>query len=109
MAVYHQANLFTGKTAWIVVGASEELQSQVVKTLPAKGDTNSESFKDLLLGNVLDTHLMIALWAQDNWSWYLQSLEEVYSKMVGKISSTPKAILLTWIIDALCQRHPLRI
>ena len=78
-AVYHQFDVVTGKTLWIVTKGRLDIQQRFKELTASTGrpedrsfDTNQECFRSSLAA-----HLLFCHWSTEDWRWYIRWLEEV--------------------------------
>ncbi|KAI0016332.1 hypothetical protein F4780DRAFT_759774 [Xylariomycetidae sp. FL0641] len=88
-AIYHRFDLGTGTTLWILGDPRETVKPAIGEVLPEgalpasfRFSTMAESFSASL-----DTHLVLASWASNEWRWDIEQLEET-------IDNTTRPVLL---------------
>ncbi|CAJ2508545.1 Uu.00g135710.m01.CDS01 [Anthostomella pinea] len=82
-AIYHRFDLGTGSLLWIIADPREAVKGVIGEILP-----EGTAPRDFQFGTVaeafsasLDTHILLAQWASDEWRWHIQSLEETIDNM----------------------------
>ena len=93
--VYHQFDIQKGTQLWIIgdplQGIHDLIQEHIHedKNHSARYGTFAQCFK-----SSLDTHLLYAQWATEEWRWHVQSSEEIIDKIVKSYPAVPATISL---------------
>ncbi|KAH7087651.1 hypothetical protein FB567DRAFT_350505 [Paraphoma chrysanthemicola] len=84
-AVYHQFDVETGRTLWIVTKGGYDLLDQYRELVGPTGRTENKQFStpELALSSSLSTHLLFCHWCTEDWRWYIRWLEEVLDHESG--------------------------
>ncbi|KAI0104319.1 hypothetical protein GGR51DRAFT_549558 [Nemania sp. FL0031] len=82
-AIYHRLDLGTASALWIIADPREAVKKVIGEILPEGLVPRGFSFDSFSgsFNSSLETHLVLAHWASDEWRWYLRTLEETIDNL----------------------------
>lgn len=87
-AVYHWFDIVTGQTLWINVKGNQLLKNRVLEAADSSDDPSAASTASSFSAS-LETHLLFAEWAGENWRWYINELETELQKLTRMAVTAP--------------------
>jgi hypothetical protein len=86
-ALCHQLDIVTGNALWILTKAGLDLKRQIQGMTGPAGRREDHTFGTIpaCLQSSLAVHLLLANWASDGWSAYIEWLEEVVELEVSNL------------------------
>ena len=85
VAVYHQLDLKTGKTLWILTRGGLDIRDAVQRLTDNQADPKNRTFDSVesSFQASFAPHILCSHWAVENWRWYLRWREEIFTNTVS--------------------------
>ncbi|KAF1810985.1 hypothetical protein P152DRAFT_483320 [Eremomyces bilateralis CBS 781.70] len=85
--IYHSFDTSTGRTVWIIVKGNDRLKNRFERAAKDVKKQYLRAFDDArdAFRSALETHKILCEWSDEQWRWYLNSLEEKVENMTGKV------------------------
>lgn len=112
-AIHHSFDVQSGQASWVVVKANQLLQNRIKSATGSRGLQQVRSFEtlDRAFASTLATHVLFCEWPNENWRWYINSLEEEFQgttrRALSPIVRTPTTLATD--LDQSLARNPVDI
>jgi hypothetical protein len=87
-AVYHDFDLETGRTLWVIVKGNKLIKKRINDSFPVQSAPRIDS-RIAAFSESLASHSLMCDWAGENWRWYINDLEDKLQDLTRDILATP--------------------
>lgn len=88
-AAYYTFDLVSGKSTWIILKANQAISQSVIDFTKAPNKPNQPSTLSNAFSVGLCSHLLLFEWVIQNWTPYINFLQEQYSNVLTKAAHLP--------------------